>query len=283
MTADPVAAYVAGREFRMLIDGEFADAGQAAVSEVIDPSTGRVVGEVPVASPADVTAAVAAASAAQPAWQALGVDGRAECFRRFGELLSERREELAMLDALDSGNPVRAMRIDIDLCKPYLAGWPQLARWLSGEVIPGSPGRLHYTTYRPYGVVGRITAFNHPVMFAATRPLPALITGNTVVLKPAPQVSLSSLALAQLFAEAFPPGVVNVVTGGAEAGDALVSHPAVKRLAFTGSVPTGLVIQRRAAESVTSSTSRWSSAARTRWSCSPMRTSRRQWPVRSSG
>src|ERR1700734_3550169 len=133
MTADPVAAYVAGREFRMLIDGEFADAGQAAV------------GEVPVASPADVTAAVAAAGAAQPAWQALGVDGRAECFRRFGELLSERREELAMLDALDSGNPVRAMRIDIDLCKPYLAGWPQLARWLSGEVIPGGPGRLHYT------------------------------------------------------------------------------------------------------------------------------------------
>ncbi|MGA8461997.1 MAG: aldehyde dehydrogenase family protein, partial [Streptosporangiaceae bacterium] len=84
MTADPVAAYVAGREFRMLIDGEFADAGQAAVREVIDPSTGRVVGEVPEASPADVTAAVAAAGAAQPGWQALGVDGRAECFRRFG-------------------------------------------------------------------------------------------------------------------------------------------------------------------------------------------------------
>lgn len=249
MTADPVAAYVQGREFRMLIDGEFADAGQAAVSEVIDPSTGRVVGEVPEASPADVAAAVAAAGAAQPAWQALGVDGRGECFRRFGELLSERREELAMLDALDSGNPVRAMRTDINLCLPYLAGWPQLARWLSGEVIPGGPGRLHYTSYRPYGVVGRITAFNHPVMFAATRPLPALITGNTVVLKPAPQVSLATLALAQVLAEAFPPGVVNVVTGGAEAGDALVTHPAVKRLAFTGSVPTGLVIQRRAAES----------------------------------
>jgi betaine-aldehyde dehydrogenase len=249
VTADPVAAYVHGREFRMLIDGKFADAGQAAVIEAIDPSTGQVVGEVPEASPADVAAAVAAAGAAQPAWQALGVDGRGQCFRRFGELLSQRREELAMLDALDSGNPVRAMRIDIDLCLPYLAGWPQLARWLSGEVIPGSADRLHYTSYRPYGVVGRITAFNHPVMFAATRPLPALITGNTVVLKPAPQVSLATLALAQLFAEAFPPGVVNVVTGGAEAGDALVTHPAVKRLAFTGSVPTGLVIQRRAAES----------------------------------
>src|SRR6202167_4587867 len=125
MTADPVAAYVAGREFRMLIDGEFADAGQTAVSEVIDPSTGRVVGEVPVASPADVTAAVAAAVAAQPAWQALGVDGRADACRGFGKLLRGLREDLAMLEGLASGNRVRGMRKDIDLCKPYLTGWPQ--------------------------------------------------------------------------------------------------------------------------------------------------------------
>jgi acyl-CoA reductase-like NAD-dependent aldehyde dehydrogenase len=123
-----------------------------------------------------------------------------------------------------------------------------MARFHGGRTIPASPG-LHYTTSRPYGVVGRITAFNHPVMFAATRPLPALITGNTVVMKPAPQTGLSTLALAELYAEAFPPGVMNVVTGGAAPGDALVTHPAVKRVAFTGSVPTGLLIQRRAAES----------------------------------
>jgi acyl-CoA reductase-like NAD-dependent aldehyde dehydrogenase len=124
-----------------------------------------------------------------------------------------------------------------------------MARTLKGEVIPASPGNLHYTSYSPYGVVGRICAFNHPVMFAATRPLPALIAGNALVIKPAPQTSLSTLGLAELFAEAFPAGVVNIVSGGADAGDALVTHPDVKRIAFTGSVGTGLKIQERGAQS----------------------------------
>jgi acyl-CoA reductase-like NAD-dependent aldehyde dehydrogenase len=247
--ADPITTYVRRRPFKMLVGGEFVDAEGGALSEVLDPSTGEAVTEIPEASRADVARAIAAARAAQPGWEALGVDGRGECFARFGELLRQNREELAMLDAIDSGNPVAAMRIDIDISLPYVTGWPQMARWLAGEVIPATRGNLHYTSFRPYGVVGRITAFNHPVMFAATRPLPALITGNCVVMKPAPQTALSTLGLARLFAEAFPPGVMNVVTGGADPGDALVGDPVVKRIAFTGSVQTGLVIQRRAAES----------------------------------
>jgi acyl-CoA reductase-like NAD-dependent aldehyde dehydrogenase len=207
------------------------------------------VSQVPESSSGDVELAVEAARRAQPGWEAMGVDGRSACFARFGELLQERREEMAMLDAIDSGNPVKAMRVDVDICMPYIEGWPAMARTLRGEVIPASPGNLHYTSHKPYGVVGRITAFNHPVMFAATRPLPALIAGNSIVIKPAPQTSLSTLGLAEIFAEAFPPGVVNVVTGGAEAGEALVTHPTVKRIAFTGSVPTGLRIQKSAAES----------------------------------
>ncbi len=249
ITADPVSRYVGGREFRNLVGGEFVAAGNGATSEVVDPSTGSAVSEVPESSGADVESAVEAARKAQPAWEAMGVDGRSACFARFGELLQGRREEMAMLDAIDSGNPVKAMRVDIDICMPYIEGWPAMARNLRGEVIPASPGNLHYTSHRPYGVVGRITAFNHPVMFAATRPLPALIAGNSIVIKPAPQTSLSTLGLAEIFAEAFPPGVVNVVTGGAEAGAALVTHPTVKRIAFTGSVPTGLAIQKSAAES----------------------------------
>lgn len=249
ITADPVSRYVGGREFRNLIGGEFVAAGGGATSEVVDPSTGSTVSEVPESSSADVERAVEAARKAQPGWEAMGVDGRSACFARFGELLQERREEMAMLDAIDSGNPVKAMRVDVDICMPYIQGWPAMARTLRGEVIPASPGNLHYTSYKPYGVVGRITAFNHPVMFAATRPLPALIAGNSIVIKPAPQTSLSTLGLAEIFAEAFPPGVVNVITGGAEAGEALVTHPTVKRIAFTGSVPTGLRIQRSAAES----------------------------------
>ena len=248
-TQDPIATYVRPRAFKMLIGGEFVDADGGALSEALDPSTGEAVAEIPDASRADVARAIAAARAAQPAWEALGVDGRGACFERFGELLREHREELAMLDAIDSGNPVAAMRVDIDISMPYVRGWPQMARWVAGEVIPATPGNLHYTSFRPYGVVGRITAFNHPVMFAATRPLPALITGNCVVMKPAPQTALSTLGLARLLADAFPPGVMNVVSGGADPGDALVCDPDVKRIAFTGSVQTGLVIQRRAAES----------------------------------
>jgi acyl-CoA reductase-like NAD-dependent aldehyde dehydrogenase len=246
---DPVATYVAGQDFKMLIGGRFVDAEGGATRASLDPSTGATLTEIPVASAGDVGRAVAGAAEAQQGWEALGVAGRSACFRTFATLVAENRERLAMLDALDCGNPVTAMRLDVDLCAAYLHGWPALAQSMTGDVIPASPGNLHYTAHRPYGVVGRITAFNHPVMFAVTRPLPALIAGNTVVLKPSDETSLSTLALAQLFQEAFPPGVVNVVTGNAQAGDALVTHPDVKRIAFTGSVPTGLLIQRRAAES----------------------------------
>lgn len=247
--ADPIGSYVTGHDFKMLVAGDFVDGRDGRFRPVYDPSTGREIAEIPVADGTDVERAVAAAARAQPAWEALGVDGRAACFRRFGELIAENRERLAMLDAIDCGNPVKAMRIDIDLCHSYLDGWPSLAKSLTGDVIPASPGNLHYTAHRPYGVVGRITAFNHPAMFAITRPLPSLIMGNTLVMKPSEETSLSTLALAELFHEAFPPGVVNIVTGDGATGDAIVTHSRVKRIAFTGSVPTGLLIQRRAAES----------------------------------
>lgn len=248
---DPVATHVSHQDFKMLIGGRFTDGTGENRREVFNPSTGELLTTVPAAHPDDVVAAVSAAQEAQPAWEALGVDGRAACFATFAQLIRENRERLAMLDAIDCGNPVKSMRLDIDLCDTYLRGWPAFAKAMTGEVYPASPGNLHYTAHRPYGVVGRITAFNHPVMFAITRPLPSLITGNTLVMKPSEETSLSTLALAELFNEAFPPGVVNIVTGDGSVGDRLVTHPHVKRIAFTGSVPTGLLIQRRAAESGT--------------------------------
>lgn len=249
LVQDPIATYVGGRDFKMLIGDQFVDAQDGATTDVLDPSTGDRLTTVPTGGAADMERAIAAARAAQPVWEQIGVAGRSACFARFDALISEHREELAMLDAIDCGNPVRAMRVDVDLCHTYLRGWPAIAASMTGDVIPASPGNLHYTAHRPYGVVGRITAFNHPLMFAVTRPLPSLIAGNTLVMKPSPDTSLSTLALAELFAEAFPPGVVNIVTGGGAAGDALVTHRDVKRIAFTGSVETGLLIQRRAAES----------------------------------
>jgi betaine-aldehyde dehydrogenase len=247
-TAFSPTEFLSDQSFKMLIGGDLVGA-TGRVTETIDPSTGSVLTSVPEADTDDVLRAVEAARRAQPGWQALGVAGRAACFDRLGALLVEHRERLALLDAVDCGNPLRAMRIDVDICLQYLGAYPGIAWGLHGRVIDASKTGLHYTKSRPYGVTGRILAFNHPLMFAVTRPLPALITGNTVVMKPAPQTPLSALALSELFAEAFPPGVMNIVTGGAETGDAIVRHPQVKRIAFTGSVRTGLAIQRSCSES----------------------------------
>lgn len=246
---EPFSRYVSGRAFQMLIDGDLQDAAGGARLQLTNPSTGDVLTEVPQAGAEDVDRAVRSAQAAQAGWQRLGLEGRAACFNRLRELLLANEERLAMLDAVDVGNPVRAMRTDVRICTAYLDAYPKMAYGLAGKVIPASRGGLHYTLSNPYGVVGRITAFNHPLMFAATRPLPALITGNTVVMKVAPQAPLSALALGELLAEAFPPGVINLLSGGLAAGDALVRHPKVKRLGFTGSVKTGLAIQASAAAS----------------------------------
>ncbi|MGH2851438.1 MAG: aldehyde dehydrogenase family protein, partial [Solirubrobacteraceae bacterium] len=126
-----------------------------------------------------------------------------------------------------------------------------LALQLRGETIPGESDRLNFTLMQPFGVVGRIIPFNHPMMFAAAKSAAPLIAGNTLVLKPSEHTSTSTLRLAELASEVFPAGVVNVVTGlGDEAGDALVTHPAVRRLAFTGSAEIGRRIQQRAATHV---------------------------------
>lgn len=128
----------------------------------------------------------------------------------------------------------------------YFAG---LGYELKGHSVPASPGNLHFSVREPYGVVGGIAPFNHPIMFAATRMAAPLMAGNTVVIKPAEQSPLSTAVLGELCAELLPPGVANIITGyGDEVGEALVRHPAVKRIAFTGSVETGLRIQRSAAE-----------------------------------
>jgi len=243
-----VGEYVADREFRLLVGGELRAAHGAATRDVYDPSTGQVLARAPEASPADVDAAVTAARQAQPAWEALGVRGRGRYFSALAEVIEAHREELAMLDALNGGNPVAAMRVDVDISLANIRDWPALALGLHGQTIPASPTGLHYTRYEPYGVVGRITAFNHPAMFAMTRMLAALIVGNAVVLKPGVQTPLSALAFGEIVHEVLPPGVLNIVSGGVDTGAALTTHPRVKRIGFTGSVRTGLAIQRSAAE-----------------------------------
>lgn len=235
----------------MLIGGRRGAAVNGEVLDAVNPATGLVIGRFPRAGAADVDAAVAAASAAFPAWRATPVTERAACLQRLAELISEHADELARLDVADNGSPIREMRNDAGVAVAQILYFAGLGLQLRGETIPTGHDRVNYTVQEPFGVVGRIIPFNHPLMFAAAKIAAPLIAGNTVVLKPSEATSLSALRLADLLDEAFPAGVVNVITGlGQEAGDALVAHPGVRRLAFIGSVATGLRIQRRAAEQV---------------------------------
>lgn len=229
----------------LLGDGEVVGATAATV----DPSTGEALTEAPVADAAVVDRAVRAAAAAQPAWAALGVAGRRATLERLGRLVADHVSELAMLDAMDGGNPYPAMVTDITRGIHQFATWPAVAQMTGGDTIPLDPRDLHFTERVPYGVVARIVAYNHPTYFAIKALIPPLTMGNTVVLKSAEQTPLSPLRLAELAAEVLPPGVFTVLSGGREAGEALVRHPQIRRIGFTGSVDTGRAIQRAAAQS----------------------------------
>ncbi|MBS1890589.1 MAG: aldehyde dehydrogenase family protein [Actinobacteria bacterium] len=239
----------AERTLAMLIGGRRVAAGSGATIESRDPATGELLAAFPRGDQRDVEAAVAAAGEAFPAWKRTPVTERAACLERLADLIGEHAEELAMLDVRDNGSPIREMRNDAHVAVAQLRYFAGLALQVRGETIPTDPERLDYTLREPFGIVGRIIPFNHPLMFAATKIAAPLVAGNTVILKPSEHTSLSALRLADFLAEALPPGVANVVTGyGSEAGEALVGHPAVRRLAFIGSVEIGLAIQRRAAQ-----------------------------------
>jgi acyl-CoA reductase-like NAD-dependent aldehyde dehydrogenase len=219
--------------------------------EATNPATGETLWRFPRCGPAEVDAAVRAAAEAQPAWRAAGPVERAALVNQIADAVLAHAEELARLDVADNGSPIREMRRDAHIAAALLRYFAGLALQLRGETIPGAHDRLNYTLQEPFGVVGRIIPFNHPLMFAAGRLAAPLIAGNTVVLKPSEHTSLSALRLAELLADILPRGVVQVITGyGEEAGDALVTHPGVRRLAFTGSAAIGRAIQQRAATHV---------------------------------
>ncbi len=237
--------------WQLLVGGELRDARSGETIEVTNPATGEAIGTFPRAGAQDVDDAVRAAAAAFERWRHTGPLERARRVLALADLIERDAEELAMLDVTENGSPIREMRNDANIALAALRYFAGLALQLRGETIPGDAGRLDYTLMAPFGVVGRIVPFNHPMMFAAAKSVAPLIAGNTVVIKPSEHTSTSALALAALANEVFPPGVFNVVTGfGDEAGDALVTHPGVRRVAFTGSAEIGRRIQARAATHV---------------------------------
>ena len=241
----------AGADVGMWIDGRTAASadGAGAVRDDVNPSTGSVLARVHQASAADIDRAVAAAARSQPAWAAMGVHERAARLAEWGRRVVEAAPRLGLLDARDSGTAVASMAASAAKGGKFLQTIAGVAPELHGRTIPATPGGLHFTEPAPWGVVAALCAYNHPSLFTCMKAAPALVAGNSVVLKPAEQTPLSPLVIASLAADLLPDGVFNVVPGGAAAGEALVAHPDVPRVSFTGSLRTGLAVQAGAGAS----------------------------------
>jgi aldehyde dehydrogenase (NAD+) len=225
----------------LFIGGDFRAAVDGATFTTINPANEQPLSEVALAKDKDVDAAVQAAREALPAWAALPGIERGKYLFRIARLIQERARELAVLESLDGGKPIRESRdVDVPLVAAhffYHAGW-------ADKLDVAFPGR----NPRPIGVAAQVIPWNFPLLMAAWKLAPALACGNTVVLKPAETTPLSALRLAEILQEAeLPPGVVNIVTGAGETGAALVRHPGVDKVAFTGSTEVGKAILRAAA------------------------------------
>jgi betaine-aldehyde dehydrogenase len=214
----------------------------------INPSTGRQLAEVPYADANDVDRAVKAAAKGFAEWRKVGIRDRARCLEAFAKRIREHAKELALVDAVDSGNAVKGMEGDMHWSADSLDYFAGLITEIKGETSSQGPRHLNLTRRQPYGVVVKLNPFNHPFRFCAEKAAAPLAAGNCVVIKSSEQAPLSSFRLAELADGIFPPGVVNVVAGDGATGAALVSHPMVSRIGFIGSVETGRLVARGAAE-----------------------------------
>ena len=239
---------------RLVIGGEQLDAKEGERFDVVNPATEEVLTSVAEAGREDVDAAVRSAldTFESNAWRGTSARRRGEMLHRLGELILRDIEELARLETLNNGKPVLESKIDTRLAAQtfkYYAGW---ADKIHGETIPVDGAFLNYTLREPLGVVGAIIPWNFPLNLASWKVAPALACGNTVVLKPAELTPFTALRLAELALEAgFPPGALNCIPGkGSVAGAALVKHPDVAKIAFTGSTEVGREIMREGAATV---------------------------------
>lgn len=238
------------REFGLYIDGDWEDAASAKTFEAIDPATGEAVARVAMGGAPDVDRAVAAASTAAAEWQALPLRERARALYRFAEALLAEEDDLALLETLDAGGSLWYSHVTVkDIAARRFEYFAGLADKLEGQAIPVSPGHHVYTVREPLGVTAHIIPWNGPLWEASRSLAPALAAGNAAILKPAQEALLGAVRLGEIAKRAgMPDGLVNVVAGpGSEVGEALLKHPGVHSVTFTGSVATGQRVMRAAA------------------------------------
>lgn len=249
-----VATELALLQTEAFIDGRFVPAADGRTFATISPRDGSELAQVARGGQLEIDLAVAAARRAfdRGDWALADPAQRGAVLKRLAELMLARCDELAAIEAHDTGHPVRDARaVDVPNAARCVAWYGEAVDKVYGQIAPTSADALALVAREPLGVIGAVVPWNYPLIISAWKLAPALAAGNSVVLKPAEQSPLSALALAQLAAEAgVPDGVLNVVPGyGEEAGQALGRHPDVDKVAFTGSVPVGRLFQRYAGES----------------------------------
>jgi acyl-CoA reductase-like NAD-dependent aldehyde dehydrogenase len=243
------------RRFANYVNGEDQDGRQGETFESINPTTGAAFGRFVESSPADVDAAVQAARAAfDGPWRKLSPTRRGRLLMRWGDLIAENAEKIATIETEQNGKLIAEMRIQARLVQDWLYYFGGLADKIEGRVVPlDRTSVLNYTVNEPLGVVAAIVPWNSPTFLTIMTVAPALAAGNTVVIKPSEVTSASAIELARLAEQAgIPAGVINVVTGGRAAGEALVDHPAVAKVSFTGSDGAGRAIAARAGQRLVS-------------------------------
>ena len=246
----PARAFIS-QSHRLLIGSDRPEAADGRTFATLDPATGREIAEVAHAGAEDVARAVAAARSAftEGPWATMPASGREQLMRALADAIEERAEEFAQIESLDNGKPVGlAQYVDVAGTVGhlrYFAGWPTK---IEGGVLPvTAPNMLCYTRREPVGVCAQIVPWNFPLLMTAWKIAPALAAGCTIVLKPAEQTPLSALRLGELALEVgLPPGVLNVLTGDGSTGAALVDHPDIDKVAFTGSTAVGREIGAKA-------------------------------------
>lgn len=237
---------------RMFINGERVQARSGRSFEAIDPASGLAFGSVAEGDIEDINQAAAAAGRAWKAgWSDLPPPRRVRVLNQLAGLIRRHAEELARLESLDVGKPLRQAEDDVAAAAGFFEYFAGVADKVFGSSIPLGRGFVDFTLREPLGISAQIVPWNYPLRLASRGIAPALACGNVVVVKPAAEAGISIIRLAELAGEAgVPAGVFNVVTGGRETGAALASHPGINHITFTGSVPTGIAIMKAAAEHV---------------------------------
>jgi 1-pyrroline dehydrogenase len=239
-------------QYQNFVGGKWVDAAEGETAEILNPATGETIAEVPQGTQADVDRAVAAANDALSEWLETTPGERAEMLLKLADALDANAEELAQIESQNVGKPLPYARDELPVCADNLRFFAGAARTLEGRAA-GEYMRGYTSMIRrePVGVVGQIAPWNYPLMMGVWKIAPALAAGNVTVFKPSEQTPLTTLRMAQLAADIFPAGVLNVITGDGEpVGAGLVKHPDVRMVSLTGDVATGKEVARAAAETL---------------------------------